>query len=87
MVFYLLGLQDEHPTELTRISTSIQYIKRELAKEGLDPKMKRELLSQLEACQEMIDTYLSIPRDEDSMRIARMYYKKLWEKLIEILYF
>lgn len=79
-LLYLLGLQDEHPTELTRVSTAIQYIKRELAKEGIDPKMKKELMSQLQNCQTMIDSYLNVPRDEDSMRIARLYYKKLWEK-------
>ena len=80
LMAYAFNLQDEHPAELARIKTSIDYIKRELSKEGLDPKMKSQLVDQLNKLNKLIDDYKNYPKDKDSMRILRMYHMKLYEK-------
>ena len=73
-------IDDEHPNDLARIKTSIEYLKRELAKEGLDPKIKRELISQIEEMNKLIDDYINFPKDEDSIAVRRAYYKELYKR-------
>ena len=73
-------IDDEHPNDLARIKTSIEYLKRELAKEGLDPKIKRELMSQIEEMNKLIDDYINFPKDEDSIAVRRAYYKELYKR-------
>ena len=77
---YILHIQDEHPQGLARIKTSIEYVKRELAKQSLDPKMKMELVKQLEDLNKLIEDYINFPKDEDSMSITRQYYIQLYKK-------
>lgn len=80
LMAYVFNSQDEHPAELARIKTSVDYIKRELSKEGLDPKIKAQLLDQLNKLNKLIDDYKNFPKDKDSMRILRLYHIKLYEK-------
>ena len=80
LVAYAFNVQDEHPAELARIKTSIDYIKRELSKEGLDPKIKNQLIDQLNKLNKLIEEYKNFPKDQDSMRILRLYHVKLYEK-------
>lgn len=80
LVAYAFNVQDEHPAELARIKTSIDYIKRELSKEGLDPKIKNQLIDQLNKLNKLIEDYKNFPKDQDSMRILRLYHVKLYEK-------
>lgn len=77
---YTFNMQDEHPAQLGRIKTSVDYIKKELSKEGLDPKLKRELMEELDRLNLLIKEFIEYPKDDDSMRILRLYYIKLYEK-------
>lgn len=76
---YVLNVQDEHPGDLARIKTSVDYLKREISKEGLDPKIKKELVSELNKLNKLIDDYINFPKDQDSMRIIRIYYTLLYK--------
>ena len=80
LIEYSNDKQDEHPAKLARIKTSIDYIKRELSKEGLDPKIKSQLIDQLNRLNKLIEDYKNFPKDQDSMRILRLYHVKLYEK-------
>lgn len=80
MLLLMLKAQDEHPYELARLKTSIEYTKRELAKQNIDPKMKMELSRQLEDLNKLLDDYINFPKDEDSMYITRQYYIQLYKK-------
>lgn len=80
LIAYALNIQDEHPAELARVKTTAEYLKREIAKEGLDPKMKQELIAELDKVNKLIDDFINYPKDEDSMQILRAYYTKLYEK-------
>jgi len=80
LLAYTFNIQDEHPAELARIKTTADYIRKELGKEALDPKLKRELLGELDKVNELIRQYIEYPKDEDSMRILRLYHIKLYEK-------
>ena len=77
---YLLGIQDEHPNTLARMNITVQYLRKELTKDTIDPKMKRELLSDLQKVEKLIEEYKNYPQDEDRMRVIRLYYIKLYEK-------
>ena len=79
-LLYMLNLMDEHPSDLARIKVSIEYLKRELAKEGLDPKVKLELMKQINDMQKLIDDYINFPKDEDNIAIIRAYYKELYRR-------
>ena len=72
--------EDEHPNDLARIKVSIDYLKRELAKESLDPKVKLEIMKQIENMQKLIDDYINFPKDEDSIAIRRAYYRELYKR-------
>ena len=73
-------MEDNHPNDLTRIKVSVEYLKRELAKESLDPKVKLELMRTIEDLNKLIDDYINFPKDEDNIAVRRAYYKKLYEK-------
>ena len=77
---YVLNVQDEHPGDLARIKTSVDYLKREISKEGLDPKIKKELVAELNKLNKLIDDYINFPKDKDAMRIIRLYYTMLYKK-------
>ena len=66
--------------DLARIKVSIEYLKRELAKESLDPKVKIQLLQQVEEMQKLIDDYINFPKDEDNIAIIRAYYRELYKR-------
>lgn len=77
---YVLNCQDEHPKDLARIKVSVDFIKKELAKEGLDPKMKKELIEELSKLNKLIDDYMNFPKDQDAIRAIRLYYTMLYKK-------
>lgn len=77
---YIFNLQNEHPENLARMKTTADYLKREISKEGIDPVVKRELIAELNKVNQLIDQYRNFPKDQDSMRIARLYQNKLYEK-------
>lgn len=80
LLAYGLHLQDEHPGELARLNVTLQYLKREVAKETIDPNMKRALLINIQKCESLMEDYMNYPKDQDSMRILRLYHIKLYEK-------
>lgn len=80
LVAYAFNIQDVHPEELARVKTSIDYIKKELSKEALDPKIKMQLVEQLNQLNKLVEDYKNFPKDKDSMRILRLYHIKLYEK-------
>ena len=80
LLAYTFNMMDEHPNDLARIKVSVEYLKRELAKESLDPKVKLELMRQIEELNKLIDDYINFPKDEDNIAVRRAYYKKLYEK-------
>ena len=79
-ILYMMNLMDEHQKNLARIKVSIEYVKRELAKEGLDPKVKLELMNQVNEMQKLIDDYINFPKDEDNIAVRRAYYRELYKK-------
>ena len=80
LIAFSLNIQNEHPGDLARVNYTIQFIKRELSKEALDPKIKTQLVDQLNQLEKLIEDYKNYPRDKDSMRILRLYNIKLYEK-------
>ena len=72
--------QGVHPEDLARIKTSIDYLKRELQRDSIDPSMKKELLGQINYLNKLIEDYMNFPKDEDSMRIVRLYSIMLYKK-------
>lgn len=77
---YITNLMDEHPKDLARIKVSIEYLKRELSRESLDPKMKLELMRQIEDLNKLIEDYINFPKDEDNIAIRRAYYRELYKR-------
>ena len=45
---------DEHPAEISRITEQSKYLKKELEKEDLDPKVKKEILKQIQEIDKVI---------------------------------
>lgn len=80
LLAYGLNIKDEHPDGLARIKTSCDYLKKEIAKEGIDPKVKSTLINQLDQLNKLIDDYINFPKDQDNYRIARKYYTLLYKK-------
>ena len=80
IIQYVLCIKDDHPDGLGRIKVSLEYIKRELANESIDPKMKRELMAQMNELDRIIDDFVNYPKDEDTMGYLRAYYILLYDK-------
>lgn len=77
---YIMGIKDEHPDGLTRVKVSTDYLKKEIAREGIDPKVKAILVDQLDQLNRLIDDYINFPVEEDKIKIARTYYTMLYNK-------
>lgn len=71
---YIFGIADPHPNALLRVNISIQYIRRELSKKNLDPKMKLQLVAQLNELQKLVDDYNDNSGDDDYMYLLKQYY-------------
>ena len=77
---FVLGIQDEHPEGLTRIKVSCEYLKKEIAKESIDPKMKAQMIEQLDQLNRLIDEFINYPKDKDKIAVWRKYYILLYKK-------
>lgn len=77
---YILGIADEHPNDLLRINISIQYIRRELSRKNLDPKLKLQLVEQLNELQKLVDDYNDNSGNDDYMYVLKKYYVWLAKK-------
>lgn len=77
---YIFGIQDEHPSNVTRAKVQMEYLQREIQNVDIDPAVKEELQKQLDAQKKLIDDYLNYTSDYDAQAIMRAYYKKMFEK-------
>ena len=77
---FMMGVQDEHPNDLARMKVAADYLKKEISREGLDPKMKTRMINQLDELNKIIDEYINFPKDQDNMRVIRTYYTLLYKK-------
>lgn len=77
---FMHDAEDEHPGSITRIKISMDYLKKEISREGIDPKMKSRMIEQLDQLNKIIDDYINFPKDKDNMRIIRTYYTLLYKK-------
>lgn len=80
MFAFMSGVKDEHPDDLARIKVSVEYLKKEISREGIDPKLKSKLINQMDELNRIIDEFLNFPKDKDNMRVTRTYYSLLWKK-------
>lgn len=80
-LLFALNLKDEHPDGLTRINVAIQYLSKEIAKDNIDPKMKKELIDQINNLKKQIEDYISYNGSEgDTLSVTRSYYIYLYKK-------
>lgn len=76
----ILSIFDEHPTELSRCQDQIMMLKRELSKSDIDPKMKKAIISDIEACEKQIKILTNVNlsmKNKDILRNA--WYKILYD--------
>lgn len=55
----LLTLPDVHPVEITRIKDQSDYLKKEIQREDLDPKFKKEIMDQINEIDKQLDDLIS----------------------------
>lgn len=60
----LVCLPDEHPATVSRIKDQLNYLEKELAKEDLDPKMKKEIQNQIDDIEKSLNRIISIEYDD-----------------------
>lgn len=69
---------DEHPATPIRLKSVITKLKRDLKDPNLDPKLKKELMKQIEDVEKFINNeYINITTDENRNRCIRVLYCKL----------
>ena len=76
----ILSIFDERPTELSRCQDQIMMLKRELSKSDIDPKMKKAIISDIEACEKQIKILTNVNlsmKNKDILRNA--WYKILYD--------
>ena len=64
---------DEHPTNEQRTANSITYMKRELNKEKIDPKMKKVIQRELEKTEELYDELVTKLEKTNTKYFARLF--------------
>lgn len=56
----LMRLPDEHPAAITRVKDQSDYLKKELEKEDLDPKFKKEIMNQIKDIDKQVEKLTKI---------------------------
>lgn len=77
---YMLDKMDPHPRYLARIKVDVDYLKRELAKETIDPKLKKQMVDQLNEMQKILDDFVNTPDDGSQAFVIRQFYTELYKK-------
>ena len=77
---YILNRMDPHPYSLARIKVSIEYLKKELGRESLDPKLKSQMLEQINELSKLIDDFVSMPDDGNDAFVIREFYTELYKQ-------
>lgn len=75
------GLFDSHPTHAERYKNEIKYLKAELNKQGLDPKMRKEITTQIEEIEEQFDqTYRKFDENRDTHSFSKIWQAYLYDE-------
>lgn len=77
---FLFHTQDEHPDNLTRLKVSLDYMKREVAKQQLDPKLKAQAIEDVDQLSRMIDDFLNNSKKYSDISVYRKYYIILYKR-------
>ena len=77
---YMLDKMDPHPMYLARIKVDIDYLKRELSKETMDPKMKKMILSEINSMESILNDFVNMPNDGTQAFVIRQFYIELYKK-------
>lgn len=76
----LNSISNEHPTTVSRINDNIKMLQIDLAKENIDPEMKKELISHIEQMQHSLDDYLyNIEKINRNDTASRIFYLALFK--------
>lgn len=71
----LFGFFDEHPNSVNRAKDQVNMLNAELQKQDLDPKMKKYIQSDVNACNEALDTLVETKKQDPY--IGRKLYNKI----------
>lgn len=78
----LIGPFDEHPANLARIQDQLDMLKRELNKEDLDPKMKKAIQLDIDACNKQIQRMTKLEGGiKDRNFAAKLYDDFLYQHM------
>ena len=72
----ILTAFDEHPAGVDRGRDQLALLKREVAKDDLDPKMKKVILSDIKACENKIQKIYDTSKGIQDPYISKHYYNK-----------
>ena len=72
----ILTAFDEHPEGIDRCMDQLKLLKRELAKEDLDPKMKKVIAADIKVCEQQIDKFLDLKDGIKDPYLAKKVYSK-----------
>lgn len=75
----LTGL-DEHPQHIARAQDQLNLLKYEIAKENLDPKMKKVILADIKAIESQMQKYIDISKGVEDPDLAKHLYNKVLYK-------
>lgn len=77
----ITSIFDENPTVLSRCNDQIVMLERELSKSDLDPKMKKVILNDIDACKKQIKALINVNLSIQNKDILRnVWYDILYEK-------
>lgn len=74
----ILMSYDEHPDNISRIQDQLNMLKREAAKEDLDPKMRKVIIADAAACEKEIQKMIKL---EDGIK-DKEFVTKVWDKFV-----
>lgn len=72
----LLTAFDEHPNGIIRARDQLNLLKHEIAKQDIDPKMRKSLNQDIIACEKELNKFLKI-KNNDPYLAKKIYYKLL----------
>ena len=64
IMMFAVGSINEHPSAISRIREQSEYLKREIEKEDIDPKVKKEMMEQIKEIDKTIDEVTRVSKED-----------------------
>lgn len=81
IIIFVVGLFDVHPEQYDRINSQVLYLERELSKQDISPKARKEIMKNLEATKDELEKCQKLLSVAEEKHVLRKIHNKFLGKI------